>query len=230
MAEESPSLPLRLLPGTEGWTGEHPNVQNWLRASPPQAAPPRAAHLVVLLKQPLQELVAQVVELRGAAGRNAEPVGREPSEPPQAPNEGQHVSGSLAKPDLTPEHVAPHSLPAQGQRLSPGLAIPQHSPLPWGRLEGDSDLSSAHPRCPSSRGHGVALALPRARGFSRAQHYPRGAFHQHGPSRLPSQPAAWGEDEAAHKPNPFITARSPPPGWQRAEKRQQLQNQPGGLC
>lgn len=71
------------------------------RASPRQAAPPRAAYLVVLLKQPLQELVAQMVELRRAAGGKAEPVGRDPSEPPQALNEGQHASGSSAKSDLT---------------------------------------------------------------------------------------------------------------------------------
>jgi len=92
-------------------------MQAQQRASPPQAAPPRAAHLVVLLKQPLQELVAQVVELRGAAGGKAEPVRRDPSER-QALNEEQHVNGSLDKPDLTQSTQLPT------QRSSAGLAIP----------------------------------------------------------------------------------------------------------
>jgi len=34
----------------------------------------------MLLEEPLQELVAQVVELRGAARRQAEPARRDPSE------------------------------------------------------------------------------------------------------------------------------------------------------
>lgn len=66
-----------------------------------QPAAAQAAHLVVLLKDPLQELVAQVVELRGAAGGNTEPVAKDPSESPQALNEGQRVGGSLANPGLT---------------------------------------------------------------------------------------------------------------------------------
>lgn len=73
---------LHLLPGTVGWTGEqvHPGVQAKQRVFPLQAALPHTAHLVVLLKQPLQELVTQVVELRGAAGGQAEPVRRDSSE------------------------------------------------------------------------------------------------------------------------------------------------------
>lgn len=47
---------------------------------PSQAAPAHSAHLVMLLEQPLQELVAQVVELCGAARRQPESGGGDTSE------------------------------------------------------------------------------------------------------------------------------------------------------
>lgn len=76
MADGSPSLGLHLLSGAES---SYVQAQ---QSTPSQAAPAHSAHLVVLLEQPLQELVAQVVELCGAAGGQSEPGGGDPSDPP----------------------------------------------------------------------------------------------------------------------------------------------------
>lgn len=67
----------------EQWGGQESRYTQACRPSrvfPLQAALPHTAHLVMLLKQPLQELVTQVVELRGAARGQAEPVRRDSSE------------------------------------------------------------------------------------------------------------------------------------------------------
>lgn len=66
-------------------------------------------------------------------------------------------------------------------------------------------------------------------GLQQGTAVPQGAIHQHVPVTS-LQPALWEEEEAAPKPNPSIAASSPSPEWQRAEKRQQLHNQPQGLC
>lgn len=130
-----------------------------------------------------------------------------------------------------PEHTAPGSpSPLKVSSFLQAWLCPDIAPRfqqEASRLH--SDLSLVHLRCPSSQGDDAALMLPRTQGFSRAQ-LPLGCLPLAQPCRLPAQPAVWGENEAAHTPTPFITASSPPPGWQGAENRQQLWNQPGGLC
>lgn len=152
-------------------------------------ARPRVAHLVVLLKQPLQELVAQVVELRGAARGQAEPAGRDPSEQLQRllepPTKGS-VRGPSAKPHL-----------AQGTWLT-SPSLPNKTPTKPNKAVGEGlEAVEQTPR-------GTSM-LPKQ---PRSCHSPRSAscsgpsaspsaFHQQEPCCLPLEPALWGEAEAA---------------------------------
>lgn len=86
----------------------------------------------MLLKQPLQELVAQVVELCGTARGEAEPVGRDPSEPPEAPNKGQCVSGSLANPDLAQRTQLPTPSLLKASSCLQAWLFLDTAPLFWG--------------------------------------------------------------------------------------------------
>ena len=92
----------------------------------------------MLLKQPLQELVAQVVELRGAARGKAEPVGRDPSEPPEAPDKGQCVSGSLANPDLAQRIQLPTPSLLKASSCLQAWLFLDTAPLFWGEALRDA--------------------------------------------------------------------------------------------
>lgn len=165
-----------------GQESRYTGLQAKQRVFPPQAAPPHAAHLVMFLKQPLQELVTQVVEFCGAAGGQAEPVGRDSSEqaptPPQALDEEQRVSQARAHPEHTAPLPHPRSRSAVFSR--PGYALTQ--PLTLGRrTRGCTVTSPWHICAAQTAGEMMQPSLCLMPWASEGYSYPRSAFHQHSP-------------------------------------------------
>jgi len=138
----------------------------------------------MLLEEPLQELVAQVVELRGAARGQVEPARRDPSEQLQhflAPlTKGSVPAGPLQSHISARAHGSTVPLSAHGQWLSPGLfpGFREKVLCVWSRLP---SVHLHHPADQELTRPLLSLTLRAAEGHS-SRH---GAFHQYRPCCLP---------------------------------------------